>query len=256
LRIRNLYALCDLGRRIANFEKALQENVKVLDMVVEYFELDHVLQHIKADEILELPISKKHAVDLLDLLNEKVRDDREGFKLQEVFSPSDISDLRNTLTRLQHALSDELSDMPIYWCRQIRAYSTPTLIENAEKLFDQQVIKAIPEGALEDIKEAAKCLAFEIPTASGIHMMRAFEKVFRRYYKSITQDDPGRTDLRTLVQNLEKNPTADHKTLHIIDQVRNLHRNPLAHDAFLTIDEAIDLFDIAKSAITAMARKL
>lgn len=45
------------------------------------------------------------------------------------------------------------------------------------------------------------------------------------------------------------------KILNILDQIRDLHRNPLAHEVFLEMDEAVELFDTAKSAITAMARK-
>jgi len=51
-----------------------------------------------------------------------------------------------------------------------------------------------------------------------------------------------------------KGATVDERTVSVLDQIRRLHRNPVAHDVFLDIDEAVDLFDIAKSAITAMVR--
>lgn len=68
-----------------------------------------------------------------------------------------------------------------------------------------------------------------------------------------TGKDPGTTDIFKLIKNLQDDPTSDAKILNILDQIRNLHRNPLAHEVFLTQDEAIELFDIAKGAITAMA---
>ncbi len=89
-----------------------------------------------------------------------------------------------------------------------------------------------------------------------IHMMRAFEKVFRRFYKASTGKDAGTTDIYKLIKDLRDHSAVDPKILNVLDQLRDLHRNPLAHEVFLSIDEAIDVFDIAKSAITAMARTL
>jgi hypothetical protein len=142
-----------------------------------------------------------------------------------------------------------------YTVEQLRGFSMPILVDRAEENFSSTAVFVAGEEVKKDIQQAGRCLAFELPTASGIHMMRAFEKVLRRFYKSITGKEPGHRDIYKLLDELKDRPDADVKTLNVLDQIRNLHRNPLAHEVFLTMDEAVDLFDIAKSAITAMAKQ-
>jgi hypothetical protein len=142
-----------------------------------------------------------------------------------------------------------------YTVEQLRGFSMPILVDSAEKNFSDMAVFIAGEEVKKDIQQAGRCLAFELPTASGIHMMRAFEKVLRRFYKSITGKEAGDKGIWKLLDELKDRPGADVKTLNVLDQIRNLHRNPLAHEVFLTMDEAVDLFDIAKSAIIAMTKR-
>lgn len=53
---------------------------------------------------------------------------------------------------------------------------------------------------------------------------------------------------------LSKQKGADKNVLNAIDQMRELHRNPISHpDVNLSIDEAMMLVGLAQSAIVAMA---
>lgn len=114
----------------------------------------------------------------------------------------------------------------------------------------------ISDNAKKDFREAGKCLAFELPTAAGFHAMRATESVLREYYGLVTGKDPAKTDWGTCIQEL-KNAGANKKVLQVLDQIRDLHRNPLSHPQdFLSLREALGLFDIAKSAIGAIADEI
>ncbi|MGA2630076.1 MAG: DUF4145 domain-containing protein [Terriglobia bacterium] len=143
-----------------------------------------------------------------------------------------------------------------YTVEQLRGFSMPILVDGAEQNFSPVTILRVGDEVKKDIQEAGRCLAFELPTAAGIHMMRAFEKVFRQFYKVSTGNEPGHIDIFKLIKELRDFPNVDQKVLNILDQIRDLHRNPLAHEVFLEMDDAVELFDIAKSAITAMARTL
>jgi hypothetical protein len=143
-----------------------------------------------------------------------------------------------------------------YLVQQVRGFSTPTLVQGADETLSAVTLGKIGDEARKDIVEAGRCLAFEVPTAAGVHIMRGWEKVFRKYYKAVTGREAGIRDIHKLLEDLKKLPNADTKTLGVIDQIRDLHRNPLAHEVFLDTDEAVDLFYIANSAITAMARAL
>jgi len=50
---------------------------------------------------------------------------------------------------------------------------------------------------------------------------------------------------------------ADAKAVEAADQLRGLHRNPLMHpEDFLHTDDALDVFDLCKSAIKALMRDM
>lgn len=164
--------------------------------------------------------------------------------------------LLKSIDEFETILKAHLPTEHTYTIEQIRGFSMPILVDSAEQNFSTTTIIRIGEEVEKDIQQAGRCLAFELPTAAGIHMMRAFEKVFRQFYKACTGKDAGTTDIYKLIKDLRDHSTADPKILNILDQIRDLHRNPLAHEVFLEKDEAIELFDIAKSAITAMAKKL
>jgi len=139
---------------------------------------------------------------------------------------------------------------------QLRGFSMSILIERAEENFSPEVIRIVECEAKKDIQEAGRCLAFELPTAAGIHLMRAFGKVLRRYFERLTGESSEGTDTLTMIERLRERGTAHPKTLAILEQIRDFHADPLGHEAFLGMDEALELFDIAKSAITAMASQL
>jgi hypothetical protein len=246
-KISNLFALCEVGLRLGQLDQALQKHNTRLELVVPYLEAIHVLDHITLGDILELQATKHRAAQLLEFLRSVMTHDP--------LTPSEVTTIREGLADLTRCLHDELEAMPVYLASQLRAYSMPLLVEHAEQVLDADCLKKIPKGASQDVNQAGRCLAFELPTAAGFHVMRAFEKVFRCFYKKIAGTDPGHRDVYHLIVTLRKHPNANQKTLDVIDQVR-AHRNSTAHEAFPSIDEAIELFDIGKSAIVMMARDL
>ncbi|HUY15006.1 MAG TPA: hypothetical protein VMX16_15470 [Terriglobia bacterium] len=160
--------------------------------------------------------------------------------------------LNKSLDEFEHAFAHEGFYQRVFGVEQLRAYMMPILVDGADEAFSAAVVKLLPEGVTRDIKEAGRALAFELPTAAGIHTMRAFEKVLKQFYKHASGKEPGTRDIYTLIDELRRESLAESKTLAVVDQIRHVHRNPLVHEVFIDIDEAVDLFDIAKSAITAM----
>jgi hypothetical protein len=86
--------------------------------------------------------------------------------------------------------------------------------------------------------------------------MRATENVLRQYYMQLMGKTVDRIEWGPRIQEL-KSANANQKVLQVLDQIRDLHRNPLMHpQGFLSMKEAIGLFDIAKSAIGALAEEI
>jgi len=106
-----------------------------------------------------------------------------------------------------------------------------------------------------DIREAGKSLAFELPTAAGFHLFRATESVLRKYYVHETGSTapPKVRNIGVYLNALKIANKGDPKVRAALKQMTDLHRNPLIHpETILTLDEAIAIFGIARSAITAM----
>lgn len=139
---------------------------------------------------------------------------------------------------------------------QIGGYSMPLLVRSAEANIPEDVIKAMDEEAKKDFREAGRCLAFELPTACAYHTMRAVEKLVRIYYGLVTKKETDKIEWKTCTDEL-KRAGADLKTVQVLDQIRDLHRNPVAHpEIFVSMKEAQVLFNIAISVITATVEQI
>ena len=108
--------------------------------------------------------------------------------------------------------------------------------------------------ATRDIREAGKCLAFDLGTAAGFHIARAVESVVLQYLnilcpQALENLSDGDKNLGKYV-GLARKHGADEKVCASLDQFRLLHRNPLMHpDESIDVEEAMILLAIASSAI-------
>jgi hypothetical protein len=174
---------------------------------------------------------------------------------QEV-NPWQVRSIHTKLTELETVMSLELQRHQTYLVSQIGGYSMPLLATKAEVNILEDALAIVGDQAKKDFREAGRCLAFEVPTAAGFHAMRATEHVLRQYYALVTGKPTDRIDWATCTQELKK-ANANDKVVQVLDQIRDLHRNPLMHpQEFLSMKEAISLFDIAKSAIGSLAEEI
>ncbi len=158
----------------------------------------------------------------------------------------------------QTVLSAELSTLEAYQVSPKGIYSTSALVDHAEDGFSDEVRVVLNNQAkqtIEDTNQAGRCLALDLPTASGFHIMRAAETVLKAYRVSFGATTRGR-GWGAYIAAL-KATAASPKVLGILDQIRDLHRNPTIHpDIVLSPDEAVELFAIAQSAISAMVHDM
>jgi hypothetical protein len=149
----------------------------------------------------------------------------------------------------------ELQRADTYVVSQKGTYSTVRLIFAAEESFIGDAVRAaLPEAAKNEIRQWGQCLAFELPTASGFHIMRATEIVILDFLTRVTTG-PVKVSPRTwgaYIKALEKAGASEAITSSL-HQIRKLHRNPLMHpDDTLDMSKADALFGLAKAAIIAM----
>jgi len=166
----------------------------------------------------------------------------------------DTYSVTNALTNFEAVLTAEMNVCDTYFVTKKRGYDTSDLITQAEVLFPAELATKAPE-AVPDIQQAGKCIAFEIPTAAGFHLIRALELVLRLYFDVVGKGEPRPNSnnmgdyLRVMV---DKN-LGDSKVVAVLKQIKDLHRNEFIHpETTLTLDEAMGLLGISQRAIVYM----
>jgi hypothetical protein len=156
--------------------------------------------------------------------------------------------------QLSPILDGELSIQNCYLVWSKRAYDTEMLAEDGLKMLSEATQDGLSKIERYDINQAGRCLAFEVPTAALFHMFRAADSVIRRWYKQITGTEPT-VKMRSwgvYIKNLRK-CGANEKILSALDQIKDLHRNPVVHpEAEISIEEALSFIGIAESIISTI----
>jgi hypothetical protein len=187
-------------------------------------------------------------------------------------------DVINKAKEFEAVLSAELGVLTAFRVTNKGAYSTAELIERADLILSESVREKVPQEALEEIKQAGRCLALDSPTASGFHMMRALEAVLHQYYLAVCK--PKKSDklanwgayllaLRKVVGEGEEDKESDEPegnakegdpqvkgVITFLYQVKDTRNNIMHPELVLSPDDAFGLLDVAKAAMIMMADRL
>jgi len=162
--------------------------------------------------------------------------------------------IRNTHSQYKTVLLAELGSFNTYFVTQHGGYDMYALLSAGETIFPSDLGTKVPEAVI-DAREAARALAYEVPTACGFHAFRVTESVLRKYYTHVTggQAQPKVRNIGVYLHALRQSKKGDEKILAALKQMTDLHRNPLIHpEVVLTTEESIATLGIARSVITAM----
>ena len=248
----NLYLFYELGFKLHPLLQ-LNEDTITKDTKYTLYGVQDFLERICNDNVISLSVSKPAAWKLFNLITAAIEmpDDQK----MDWYSAYQI---RKTTEEFETVLSAELQSLNTYFVSKKGIYSTQELIERTENFVPESIRKQLPEQCVIDIRQAGKCLAFDIPTAAAFHILRATESVIRLYYKNITGHMP-KPKLRNwgaYIKNLEA-AGADKKITAFLDHIREMHRNPILHpEEMLSSEEAMVLLGAASSSIVQMINEI
>ena len=172
--------------------------------------------------------------------------------------PNEIFNITSALADFETVLKTELSISDTYFVTRKAAYDTTALILNAESCFPVELALKVPLAIFE-VREAGRCLAFELNTAAGFHVLRATETVLRAYWDAVTNNakPPFIKTISRYVKQLGRREVGEEKVRASLKQIGDLHRNPLMHpEDTLNQEDAIALMGICNSAIGAMLKEI
>ncbi|MFC4621782.1 hypothetical protein ACFO3A_06085 [Comamonas nitrativorans] len=165
--------------------------------------------------------------------------------------------LSSTVRALRQTLEAELKGVNAYVVSPKRI-EVERLVSDPASLFAPDVFNSLSELARFDIAEAAKCIAFERPTAAAFHLMRATEEALRNYYCHFVKRDRLSVMMwGPMVQALQKHRRAKQYDVlnKNLDNVRTSFRNPTQHpDKVYDIHEVQDLWGLCVEVINRMER--
>lgn len=205
----------------------------------------------KLDE-LDLRVTIRAAADLRKLLAEL-----KATPSDSKLDTAQAKKLSSTVKALRQTLEAELKGMNAYIVSPKRI-EVERLVGEPSSLFAPEVFAALSDIARYDITEAAKCIAFERPTAAAFHLMRATEETLRNYYCHFVKRD--RLDPMLwgpMVQALKGHRRAKvHDALNRnLDNIRVSFRNPTQHpDKVYDIHEVQDLWGLCVDVINRMQK--
>jgi hypothetical protein len=184
----------------------------------------------------------------------------QGFDGEKKVTRYQIINIQQRLKDFETVLANELPGLSTYYVITKGIYSTDDLITHADQHLPESLRCDLPEQAKKDMKEAGRCLAFEVPTASAFHMWRAVESVMNKYYEHLTGKTFEAAEiLRNWGQYIKalEDAGADAKITVFLDHIRAEYRNPISHPSEnVDLDNAFGLFGTSFSVIGQIIKEI
>lgn len=181
----------------------------------------------------------------------------EGDK-DEMLGEPFIRHLTGLLDEFDVLFTRESRKINVFAISPVGIYDIEKLIESADKRFPQNLLKVMPELTVNDLKEAGKCLAFELPTACAFHICRATEALMLAYYEKATGKSwPfAKRDWGMYVNQLKTLPNVPKAITDRLWEIRE-DRNSYTHpDITVPLDEALVVFELCNNVIHMMAKEI
>ncbi|HTF14207.1 MAG TPA: hypothetical protein VK643_06025 [Burkholderiales bacterium] len=177
----------------------------------------------------------------------------------EQISWIDHHNITSQAKTFETVLSAELQFSQLYLVQPKGGFDLMQLTENGTAIFPPDLVAKVPE-TIADAKEAARCIAFELPTAAAFHLHRLQELVLRRYYDVVTggKPRPEKRNIGAYIDALKGHGFKDQKVFGALSGLKNFHRNPVLHpdDRLENVQEAIALWGNINTVLTYMLKTL
>jgi len=238
--------------------------------------LDLFAKNNKKEKALRLSV--KTAESLIALINdyvEKIKSNTLAVNNLSALPGIDDKDvLLQCILDLQNYLSEEIPTLNIFFVTKHRAYDMTILIYEGESLLSPNTlnfIEASKSEVVNDMREAARSLAFGIHTSVGFHLFRAIEAIAVDEYLPLLgisveeyRDEKNCPNLGSCIGILEGQngkfkvtEPVDVKITSILRHIVKKYRNPIMHpDAIWGHDEANGAIGLVVSIIDMMVQDI
>lgn len=174
------------------------------------------------------------------------------------FDDVDKDGLFDAYTEFETVFKAEFSSANIFLTTPKGGYDVGYLVDYGRALFPTSLEKKV-NGAIFDIEQATRCLAFELWTAAGFHLHRANESVVIRYMKILGEPKINDKDrnLGKYIGEIER-LGGEPRIISCLRDLKDLHRNPLMHpdQSLEGMDDTLALLSAVHNAIATMLKHI
>jgi hypothetical protein len=212
----------------------------------------------QTDELAKpLKDARASAQRLLGLVNEIIEHAREH-NFEGKLTQRQMIDLSDSRDKFVEDFERDCKKLSVFMVTPKAIYDTRQLIENPEEKFSPAVVAVLPPQTIADLKQAGKCLAFEVPTACAFHVCRGTEALILKYYEVLTGHiwPHHQRDWGKYIKELESINVPSRITSRLAE-IKVMERNPYIHpDTDVTLEEAPVVFDMCNGVIFWMAQEI
>jgi len=211
------------------------------------------------NQVQGLPLSKNAATAIIANLD-KIHAPENLRQPDTILTEQELNLLNYSIFNFQAVLASELPQANIFYITPKLAYDMTILINKGENLLSKNTLNSLgisKEDVINDIREATKCLAFDIPTAVGFHVYRAVEAIIVKDYFPVMNIPLGKSkNLGNYIKLLEDH-NADERVTIILKHLKDYYRNPISHpEEFWDSNTSESAFGLAISVINVMVKNI
>lgn len=228
---------------------------KLDDYKLTFYFAGLALEQVISSQIVKVSEGTRIAArELKHHLDTAFTDTRSGRSL-EVVTHGLKSDISSAFRTFETRFDGDCHWLNLFDIPDVLAYDNTSLIENGIALFPETLHPIMSEMLKNDIREAARCLALDSPTACGFHLGRAIEETMRQYHLKFIGALPARAKrtMGGLYNNWTSQPSIPSSLLANVLNIKDHYRNPVSHpEVFLTSEDAHGMIGLYVSAMTEM----
>ena len=255
------YYLYNLGANLSAL-KSLTNETKSSEALLKLYIAETHLREFLYQSVFRVKTSLPKGRELLVTL-ENARSEAEANLHGSPSQDSEIGwrvyTISAAVTTFEAVLAAELGFSDLFIAPKRGAFDTSDLTENGQLLFASELQAKVP-AAIPDVKQAGRCIAFDLPTAAAFHLHRANEIVLRQYYDTVTggKPHPERPTIPKYIDAMKGYQVGNAKVFGALATLNNLHRNPVLHPEVIleSIEEAIAILGSVNAVVTYMLKEL
>jgi len=181
----------------------------------------------------------------------------DGFATGQSHLRGNIEALASAIDGFSVSFQDELDRIPMFTVTPKGNLDIRRLARKIGDGLPKSTTELLDDFVMNDINHSGRCLAFDLPTSSGFHILRSVETCAKAYVYAATGKLPPLNNRNWGEYILQLKNAGAHADVTDVLRILKAKRNPLMHPYDnIDVDEAIALLCLCQAGIEAISDDL